>query len=353
MKGVACLSVTVAIPVIAYIVAVILGLTASEHSLLVHTNGQGEQLAPDFRGIPVAPEGTCSYVRSKASNLWLHRRMWEPECGAEKARAVLVFAHGVMEHSGRFLEMPEPLTHAGIAVAMQDAEGHGRSEGDRIFVPHFSRLVEDYIQLIKDVRAAHPGVPVICSGHSMGSLMAGYTVEFNNTNDDGSLLCDGVILMGLATQGRSERRIREKPQGMKAFDVISQLFPHLKLAKLSTADQISSDPDEVKAWVEDPYTGKTALFTSTGDQLLHAQFDVADNAKLINIPLLLLHGSDDTIAYPDGARELFAASSTPAENKKLIIYEGARHGVLMEPKYKKQALEEIKNFVLSRVKASA
>jgi len=346
MKGAICLGITIAIPIIAYVTAIILGLTAQDHYVLIITQGKGEDLSPNFRGIPVASKGTCSYVRSKASNLWLHRSMWEPE---GEARAVLIFAHGLTEHAGRYWNIPEAMIPQGIAVAMQDSEGHGHSEGDRGFISSFSRLVEDYIQFVKDVRASHPGIPVICAGHSMGSLINGFTAEFNNTNNDGSLLCDGVILTGLATQGRTERRVRVKPFIMDVFGAFSKVLPHLRLAHLATADQISTDPESVKEWVQDPYTIKLPLYTRMGEQLLRAQLIVADNADKIKVPLLLLHGANDTIAYPDSSRELYAKASTPAEDKKLIIYDDCRHCVLMEPKHISNAFDEISKFISARI----
>jgi len=346
MKGRSCMYVTVAVAVAAWAIATLLGLTNREHDILLRTNGKGEEIPPDMRGIPVAPEGNAKYVRSKASNLWLHRQFWEPDGGMEKARAIVVYAHGYAEYSGRFYDVPNYLTHHGIAVAMQDSEGHGRSEGNKVLAPSFLRLVEDYTDFIKDVKAAHPGLPIICSGQSMGSMIAGVVAENDARLSKEDALCDAVVLMGFAGQGTMERLVRKVPLVKDFFGVLAAVLPRLPLMHLNTLDELSTSEADCELWVKDPYDTTQRLLAVTGTQLLEGQLLVSDNAANITAPLLILHGSDDSIGLPGGPRELFAHVSTPEDKKKMLMLEGSHHCVLMEPKYKDQVLEEFKEFVL-------
>jgi len=350
MKNRYFIYITVAVAIAAWACATFLGWTAQEHEILLNTNGKGNDLSPDFRGIPVAPEGSAKYVRSKASNLWLHRQFWEAEGGMDKARAVVVFAHGYAEYSGRFMDIPEALTKSGIAVAMQDFEGHGRSEGNSVFIPKISRLIADFAQLVKETRAAYPGLPVVCAGQSMGSLVAGLAAESDAAlaNKDDAL-CDGVVLLGFAAHGAMERVVRKTPIVKDVVDVLAAVLPQLPLTHLNTLDELSTDEAAYTSWDSDPYCTTVRMRTRTGTQLLSAQIAVIDHAANITAPILILHGSGDTIALPSGAQQLYDTVSTPEDKKKLVIFDGSHHCVLMEPKYEKQALNEFADFVLTKV----
>lgn len=343
-----CMYLTVGTAVAAWVLAAALGWTAQEHSTLVRTQGRGEQLSPDFRGIPAAAEGAGAFVRSEASGLWLHRQAWEPQGGAAAARAVVVFSHGYAEHSARFLDLAKSLQAAGVAVAMQDLEGHGRSEGDKVFVPRFTRYLEDYAALLRAARAAHPGVPVVCAGQSMGSLVAALTAE-SAANSTSGALCDGVVLLALPAQGPMERLARRAPAVLSAVDAVARVLPRLPLVHLNDLDELTSDEAEYNDWAADPLCTRVRVRARTGAEMVHAQMTAADLAARVRVPLLVVHGENDTIALADGARAFFRDASTPAEHKQIRVYSGSRHCVLMDPKYKQTALNDITAFVLQHV----
>jgi alpha-beta hydrolase superfamily lysophospholipase len=53
------------------------------------------------------------------------------------------------------------------------------------------------------------------------------------------------------------------------------------------------------------------------------------HASEISLPILIMHGEDDTLTSPDGSREFFAhAGST---DKTLKIYPGLYHEIFNEP----------------------
>jgi acylglycerol lipase len=51
--------------------------------------------------------------------------------------------------------------------------------------------------------------------------------------------------------------------------------------------------------------------------------------KSVNIPFLVLHGSDDQVTDPKGSKELYDQASSPHKNIKL--YPGLLHDILFEP----------------------
>jgi alpha-beta hydrolase superfamily lysophospholipase len=65
---------------------------------------------------------------------------WAP---AGPARATLMIAHGLAEHSGRYGNVIDQLIPLGYAVYALDHRGHGRSDGERCHVDRFDQFVDD------------------------------------------------------------------------------------------------------------------------------------------------------------------------------------------------------------------
>ena len=63
-----------------------------------------------------------------AGGVKIYWQAWSP---LGRPRAVVVIAHGVSEHSGRYGYVAERLVREGYAVYALDHRGHGRSGGPR------------------------------------------------------------------------------------------------------------------------------------------------------------------------------------------------------------------------------
>ena len=57
--------------------------------------------------------------------------------------AVLVVMHGVAEQSGRYSNIVNYFVPRGYAIYSFDLRGHGKSEGKRSYVEHFSYYLDD------------------------------------------------------------------------------------------------------------------------------------------------------------------------------------------------------------------
>ena len=73
-------------------------------------------------------------------------RCWTPA----EPRAVILLAHGLAEHSGRYDEFANFLADAGIATYVPDLPGHGKSDGERGYVRSF----EEYSAALTSVEGA-------------------------------------------------------------------------------------------------------------------------------------------------------------------------------------------------------
>src|SRR4051794_27013150 len=90
---------------------------------------------------------------------------WLPQ---DPPRGVVVIAHGVSEHGGRYRYVVETLLPQGFAVYAIDHRGHGRSSGSDAQIDRLAHVVADLDTLIDRVKADHPGLKLFLLGHSMG-----------------------------------------------------------------------------------------------------------------------------------------------------------------------------------------
>ena len=61
----------------------------------------------------------------------IYYQCWLPD---GDPRAVILVAHGLAEHSGRYMNVVNHFVSLGYAVYSLDHLGHGRSEGRRVYV---------------------------------------------------------------------------------------------------------------------------------------------------------------------------------------------------------------------------
>jgi alpha-beta hydrolase superfamily lysophospholipase len=85
-----------------------------------------------------------------------HSIYWQAWLPA-KIRAVVLIAHGLGEHGGRYAHVAEALNKIGCGVYAIDHRGHGKSDGARAFVDRFSNVVADMDQLVEMLRKKYQG----------------------------------------------------------------------------------------------------------------------------------------------------------------------------------------------------
>jgi len=80
----------------------------------------------------------------------LYYQCWLPD---REPGAILVVAHGMAEHSGRYVNLANYFVPKGYAVYGLDHRGHGKSEGLRCYVEHFSDYLSDLATFFDIVRS--------------------------------------------------------------------------------------------------------------------------------------------------------------------------------------------------------
>jgi alpha-beta hydrolase superfamily lysophospholipase len=114
----------------------------------------------------------------------------------------------------------------------------------------------------------------------------------------------------------------------KALSPVAKVAPGLPTRKLE-ATTVSRDPAVVQAYDDDPMVYRGGIPAATMAAFPRAIDRLYRDAANIKVPLLIVHGTADELASPDGSEALFdAVASTDRTYKR---YEGLAHEVLNEP----------------------
>ncbi|MEP7215656.1 MAG: lysophospholipase [Anaerolineaceae bacterium] len=246
----------------------------------------------------------------------IYEQWWRPDHG--EPRGVAAICHGFAEHSGRYGEVAAYLNGRGYVVEALDLRGHGRSDGVRVHVHSFNEYLNDLHRFLKNVRRRNPGLPVVLLGHSMGGGIAVLYVIARQPD------LAGVVLSGPAVGSDFIKLSRARRLALKLLSVA----PRLRLPSLP-ATAVSRDPAVVRAYEEDPLVfrgGSTVAHAVAGARAINR---AARDMEQIDLPLLILHGTADTLVPVGGSEELNRRARSP--DKALKLYEGLYHEVLNEP----------------------
>lgn len=258
----------------------------------------------------------------------IFEQWWLPE---RDPRAVVALVHGYAEHSGRYDHVAAFLTARGYAVEALDLRGHGQSSGRRAFVHSFSEYLSDVACFLRAVRGRHPGKPVFLLGHSMGGGIAALFVIARRPD------IAGLILSGPAL------RVRATPAGLqlRALRVLAKVVPAYSRQPLP-ASAISRDPAVVEAYEHDPLVYRGGMRIGHGAASLRAMERIELDMEEIEVPLLVLHGTEDRLTSPEGSKELIERARS--RDKTLKLYDGLYHEVFNEPE-KETVLQDLADWL--------
>jgi acylglycerol lipase len=257
-------------------------------------------------------------------------RTWLPE-GRPRANVVLV--HGFKSHSGFYEGPGRELARQGFAVSALDLRGHGRSEGDRLFVTSFGDYVADVDGTVALAKARHPGLPVFLLGHSAGGVVAClYALDH------------GSEIAGLI----SESFAHELPAPDFALAVlkgIGKIAPHAHVLSLKNED-FSRDPEYVARMNGDPLIPSFGYPAQTVAELVRADARLRAEFPKITVPVLILHGTADKAAKPHGSQRFH--ESAGSTDKTLKLYDGYFHDLLNDVG-KDRVLGDITQWITARL----
>jgi alpha-beta hydrolase superfamily lysophospholipase len=235
---------------------------------------------------------------------------WRPE-GAVRGIAVLI--HGFNSHSGYMAWPAEQFEKNGFAAYALDLRGRGKSEGERFYVDKFSDWLGDVDKLAAMARSENPGVPMYVLGHSVGGVIASSYV-FEHQAEIAGLICESFAfdvglphLVQLALEGSS------------------YLVPHLPLYSLKN-EIFSRDPKVVAQMNSDPLIANEKQPAETASEVLKAAARLKENMQHFNVPVFIIHGTDDKATRPEGSQYFY--NNVGSADKTLKFYEGGYHDLL-------------------------
>jgi len=272
---------------------------------------------------------------SDRSRLFVNQ--WLP---AGNLKAVILLAHGMAEHSGRYARLAGKLCEQGYGVYAPDLRGHGKT-AENGTLGHFadeggwSKVVGDLACLNQQIGQLHPGVPIVLLGHSMGSYIAQAYLLHHSASLHGAILSGSnfqpVALYRAARQIARIERLRQGPKGRSAliewlsFGSFNKKFKPVR----TRFDWLSRDPAEVDRYASDPLCG----FRCTNQLWIDLlgglqQISKASNLAQIDpgLPLLVIGGECDPVSEGKRLKDLAnALREAGSQSLQLTIYPQARH----------------------------
>ena len=262
--------------------------------------------------------------------------------------------HGMAEHIGRYDEFGRFLASQGIEVVGHSHLGHGLTAKNEEELGWFGGpdgnllLIGDIHQLRE--RSQRPGIPYFILGHSMGSFL---TRQYLTLNGEG---LSGAVIMGTADMpgpvvraARTVSRILAAVKGWQHRSALVSMMVTDGFAKKYGPGWLSRNPENVKAYAEDPFCG--FRFTLNGYYNMFLGLDRAIRAERGGgmpkaYPILFTAGAEDPVGNNGkGVRALFSRYRKFGANASIKLYPGDRHEILQESD-RQQIFEDILQWMM-------
>ena len=246
-----------------------------------------------------------------AGGVRLFSQYWKQQ----NPKAVLIIVHGLKDHGGRYESLGEQLAGHGYAVFALDLRGHGKSEGERAFVRSFDEYLQDLEIFHERVRHMESGRPLFIFGHSMGGAIALLYTLTRKPAISGLLLSAPALKV---------------PSNISSLLVwftkrIGGIAPKRPVLKLDN-NLFTRDADFLATMNGDPLIDNKPHPARTAAELLRAIERIQKTMSTLDIPILVMHGTDDKITNPEGSQQLEDVAIS--RDKTLKLYQGHYHDLL-------------------------
>lgn len=271
---------------------------------------------------------------------------WTPET---EPHGIVQISHGVAEHVERYAHFANFLASAGFVVVANDHLGHGKSVNSEDELGFFAKtrgwdLVVSDIERLRIMTAEkYPNLPYFMLGHSMGSfLLRTHLIYYpdapiksailSGTGHNPSIVVKAGGLVSKIESHRKYPKYRSKLLNDMAFGSYNKKIKPNK----TVSDWISSDPEVVRAYVEDPLCGFVPSASLFSDLMQGLSFiSTKTNLATMNkkLPIYIFSGSADPVGgYSKGVKKVYNMFiDAGMENVFCRFYDKGRHEMLNEP----------------------
>ncbi|MEM7291690.1 MAG: alpha/beta hydrolase [Pseudomonadota bacterium] len=270
--------------------------------------------------------------------------LWQSE---KTPKAIVHINHGMSEHSARYDRFANVLNQNGYHVIAHDHRGHGETKADDAPLGQFAtsdgfnRVLGDCMDVEAHARSRWPDLPLVCFGHSMGSIIGlNICIRFSDRIDAAALWnsgVDGGALLAIYSFLLSVERM------FKGSDVASGIARKLTFEtwnktfkpNRTDSDWLSRDETEVDAYIADPLCGFDATNGLWSDLLdgIRAGADDTELARIRkDLPIDLLAGGKDPCSDGGKAVERLAMrlGASGIADLSTTIHPDNRHEALNE-----------------------
>lgn len=229
------------------------------------------------------------YYWQSDDSVRLYGQSWMPD---HRPRAVINYIHGFKDHGSRFEKWATRFAGNGIGVMAVDLRGHGRSDGRRGYAAGFGSYLKDVRVLRQQTLHMYGDVPHFLYGHSLGgNIVTNYLIS-------GDLLPGAAVItspwFALSAPTPLFKMIMAR--------IVRYLLPGVTVKSDLDAAGLSHDPAVIRDYCSDPLVHNAILprlFFEIADQGLKASRSIYK----INMPILVMHGSDDPITSVKHTRD--------------------------------------------------
>lgn len=266
-------------------------------------------------------------------------------CAPDSPKAVLVIAHGMIEHKERYYPFMEYLAGKGIASVCPDLRGHGESAQSEEELGFFGKngkeaIVNDVCGVLEWAGATFPGKKVFLLGHSMGALVVTCLIKKHDHLPDGVIVSGIPAKVAVAGLGGVLTRMIGLFKGKhyrSAFLANIALGAYEKpFAKEGVKNAwLSTNRENVDAYNKDPLCG--FVFTANGytalmKLLVDCYSDKGWEVKNPSLPIHFASGSQDPCT---GGAKKFSKAVGHVRGRgygrvSAKLYPGMRHEILNE-----------------------
>ncbi|ETV83633.1 hypothetical protein H257_04324 [Aphanomyces astaci] len=263
---------------------------------------------------------TGTLVNDRNQTLWYQKLVPQQM----ELRGLLLFIHGILEHSSRYTEFLNTLAAAGFAVYALDLIGHGRSEGERGYFDRHTDVVDDVDRVLHyakaELKESHPNInKIILVGLSFGGLVTNLTLLRKTHEIHAAVLCAPAINVP-----------RTFTLNVQAYfgSILSDNFPKWRVVPGVEATALSAESDVLAAREQDDLITTGLMCARVGNEILLA-FDHVDQSKhMITLPILIVVGTLEKVVCPKSIEGFHR--DIPSTDKELKVFDDMGHSLLSE-----------------------
>jgi alpha-beta hydrolase superfamily lysophospholipase len=242
-------------------------------------------------------------------------RQWIP---AAPPKAAVLIVHGLGEHSGRYGFVAGSFNDRGYAVGAFDLRGHGNSEGKRGHCPSYEHLMEDFDAALKWILQSLGGagapLPIFLYGHSLGgNLVLNYLLRRRPA-------VTGAIVTGpwltLATEPPAYKII--------LAGIMNRVCPSMTQSNGIDGSKLSHDKESNSRYDGDPLV-HNRISSRMYLEVKDAGRWALDNKAIPNVPLLIMHGAEDSVTSPLSSAAFARKAADAGAFCTLRLWDGLCH----------------------------